>query len=103
MLPENGSTANVTVDYEFTHRVMKGSSVLIPKKVKDTATAYRKNHPNKKKPRSSYDTEYYRVPVSHLDGSGFKIDAYTRLTLIQQGSNIVDRTFRITVDDITFP
>ena len=99
---ENGSTKDVKVEYEFTHRFMKGSAVLIQKKRTGTKTAYRKNHPNKHKPRSANDTEFYRVDVSAHEGTGFKIDAYTRLRLLHgsAGKNILDRTFRIVVEDI---
>ena len=99
---ENGSTKDVTVDYEFTHRFMKGSAVLIPKKRTGTKTAHRKNHPRKQAPRSANDTEYYRVDVSSYDGTDYKIDAYTRLRLLHgsAGKNILDRTFRVVIEDI---
>lgn len=102
---ENGSTKDVKVEYEFTHRFMKGSAVLIPKKRTGTATAYRRNHPRKQNPRSANDTEFYRVDVSSYDGSGYKIDAYTRLRLLHGSTskNILNRTFRIVEDDITLP
>ena len=102
---ENGSTHNVTVDYEFTHRFMKGSSVLIPRKEAAKKTAFRVNHPDKKKPHSAHGYKEWRVDVSSYDGMGYKIDAYTRLTLLQGSAskNILDRTFRIVDDDITLP
>ena len=81
---------------------MKGSAVLIPKKRTNTKTAYKRNHPRKQNPRSASDTEPYRVDVSSYDGMGYKIDAYTRLRLLHGSAeeNILDRTFRIEVDDI---
>ena len=97
---ENGSPSNVTVDYEFTHRVMKESAVLIERKQTGIKNAYRINHPVETHPRSAYDTKDYRVDVSHLDGPGHKIDAYTRLTLVGKG---VDKTFNLVVNDIEFP
>lgn len=102
---ENGSTKNVTVDYEFTHRFMKGSAVLIPKKRTGTKTAFRRNHPRPQNPRSAHDTEDYRVNVSSYSGMGYKINAYTRLRLLQGSAekNILDRTFRIVVEGIELP
>ena len=92
---ENDGTKDVEVDYEFTHRVMKGTARPIERKERDTVTVYKKNHPRKKNPRSSAKTKNYDEEVDWLKGSDFYIDAYTRLTLIQSGSNIVDRTFKI--------
>ena len=92
---ENDGTKDVEVDYEFTHRVMKGTAKPIERKERDSVTVYRKNHPRKQNPRSSVRTRNYGENVSHLDGPGYHIDAYTRLTLIQSGKNIVDRTFKI--------
>lgn len=102
---ENGSTKDVKVEYEFTHRFMKGSSVLIPKKRTGTKTAYRRNHPRSQNPRSANDTENYRVDVSSYSGTGYKVDAYTRLRLLHGSGqrNILDRTFRIVVTNITLP
>ena len=92
---ENDGTKDVEVDYEFTHRVMQGTDRPIERKERDTVTVYRKNHPRKKNPRSSAKTKNYDEDVDWLSGTGFYIDAYTRLTLIQDGKNIVDRTFKI--------
>ena len=96
----DGTSVNVEADYEFTHRVMKGNTVVIPEKKRtNSEIAYRMNWPVKKAPRNVNDTEEYRVDVSSLDGPGHKIDAYTRLTLIGQG---VDNTFKLVVDGIEF-
>ena len=54
---ENDGTKDVTVDYEFTHRVMKGSAKPIEKKQRGSVTVYRKNHPRKQNPRSSAKTK----------------------------------------------
>ena len=53
---ENGSTKDVKVEYEFTHRFMKGSSVLIPKKRTGTKTAYRRNHPRSHEAQTTQKT-----------------------------------------------
>ena len=99
---ENGSTKSVTVNYEFTHRFMKGSSVLIPRKERSTKTAHKVNHPDKKKPRSAHGYKEWRVDVSSYSGMGYKIDAYTRLRLLHGSAekNILDREFRFVVPDI---
>lgn len=100
---ENDGSKDVEVDYEFTHRVMKGTAKPIEEKETGKVTVYRKNHPVKKHPRSSVRTRNYAENVSHLDGPGYHIDAYTRLTLIQSGKNIVDRTFKIVTPKFELP